>query len=68
MNLICPFLSKLPFETSHGEYYLCPGDCALWVISEEMCSFRLLADNIAIDRKLARKAAQEAAQRGGPGP
>ena len=46
----------------------CYPECALWVKSEKMCSFRLLADNIAIDRKLARDAAAEAAQRRGPGP
>lgn len=60
----CPFNH---YSRGIDKYFRCHKDCALWVESEKMCSFRLLVDEISINRELARIAAAEAAARGGTG-
>ncbi len=51
----CPFMPIL--ENVHLPS--CHPNCALWVESEKMCSFRLLADDVADHRKRIRDAGME---------
>jgi len=46
-----------PFGTTGTSDSVCHRDenCALWVESEKMCSFRLLADKEADDRESRKK-------------
>ncbi len=55
--MICPFTPKS--TPGHSGDFICTVNCALWVKSEKMCSFRLLADDVADHRKRVRDAGQE---------
>lgn len=54
MRNTCPFKFNQTPDYGKGESLSCLSSCNLWVESEKMCSFRLLADDVADHRRRIR--------------